>query len=161
MTATTEHAATGSCDAAAAGTGPGDAAGIGAGTAAGTGTGTGTGTSTGTGTGTAEGTVELLLPGGWFAVCPLHLLEPGRGVAVLLPDGAQAALFRDRAGRVHAIGNVDPFTGAAVLSRGLLGSAAGRLYVASPLLKQRFDLADGRCLDDDRVAAAVHPVRIA
>ena len=104
--------------------------------------------------------VELLLPDGWFAVCPLHLLEPGRGVAVLLPDGAQAALFRDRTGRVHAIGNIDPFTGAAVLSRGLIGSAAGRPYVASPLLKQRFDLADGHCLDDEQVAVPAYPVRV-
>jgi nitrite reductase (NADH) small subunit len=105
--------------------------------------------------------VELLFLGGWLAVCPLHLLEPGRGVAVLLPDGGQAALFLDRTGGVHAIGNVDPFTGAAVLSRGLLGSTAGRPYVASPLLKQRFDLGHGRCLDGDGVAVPVYPVRIA
>ncbi len=81
-------------------------------------------------------------------------------MAVLLPDGGQAALFRDRAGRLYAIGNVDPFTGAGVLCHGLLGSFQGRPYVASPLLKQRFDLADGRCLDDESVAVAVYPVRV-
>ena len=37
-------------------------------------------------------------------------------MAALLPDGGQAALFRDRAGRLYAIGNVDPFTGAGVLA---------------------------------------------
>ncbi|SEF46913.1 nitrite reductase (NADH) small subunit [Actinacidiphila yanglinensis] len=106
-------------------------------------------------------TVELHGPEGWFAVCPVDVLEPGRGVAVLLPDGGQAALFRDRTGRLYAIGNVDPFTGAGVLSHGLLGSAPGdRPYVASPLLKQRFDLADGRCLDDDEVSVASYPVRV-
>lgn len=105
--------------------------------------------------------VELRTAGGWLPVCAVGELLPGRGVAALLPDGRQAALFMDRAGGVYAIGNVDPFTGAGVLSRGLLGSAAGRPYVASPLLKQRFDLTDGRCLDDDGVAVATYPVRVA
>lgn len=106
------------------------------------------------------GTVELRTAQGWFAVCPADALQPGRGVAALLPDGRQAALFRDRAGRIYAIGNVDPFTGAAVLSHGLTGSDGERPYVASPLLKQRFDLTDGRCLDDDGVAVASYPVRV-
>lgn len=105
--------------------------------------------------------VQLRTAYGWFPVCAPELLEPGRGVAVLLPDGAQAALFRDRADRLHAIGNVDPFTGAGVLAHGLVGSADGRPYVASPLLKQRFDLADGHCLDDDTVAVATYQVRVA
>lgn len=105
-------------------------------------------------------TVELLTEEGWFAVCRAGVLEPGRGVAALLPGGRQAALFRDSADRVWAIGNVDPFTGAAVLAHGLLGSREGRPYVASPLLKQRFDLADGRCLDDEAVAVAAYRVRV-
>lgn len=111
-------------------------------------------------TAAAADTVELLTPGGWFAVCAVGDLEPGRGVAALLPDGAQAAVFRDRAGRLYAIGNVDPFTGAAVLCHGLLGAEAGRPYVASPLLKQRFALDDGHCLDDDAVAVAGYRLRV-
>ncbi|WP_333769642.1 nitrite reductase small subunit NirD [Streptomyces sp. IBSBF 2435] len=106
------------------------------------------------------GTVELRTGEAWFAVCAAGELLPGRGVAALLPDGRQAALFRDRAGRLYAIGNVDPFTGAGVLCHGLLGSVGDRPYVASPLLKQRFDLADGHCLDDDAVTVASYPVRI-
>lgn len=108
----------------------------------------------------ATATVEVRTPAGWLPVCPTDALEPGRGVAALLPDGGQAALFRDSGGRVYAIGNIDPFTGAAVLCHGLLGSAGGRVYVASPLLKQRFDLSDGRCLDDDEVRVATYPVRM-
>ena len=42
--------------------------------------------------------VQLQLDGDWFTVCELTRLLPGRGVAALLPDGNQAALFRDRAG---------------------------------------------------------------
>ena len=106
-------------------------------------------------------TVQLLAGDGWITACALELLQSGRGVAVLLPGGEQAALFRDRAGQLYAIGNVDPFTGAGVLARGLLGSAAGRTYVASPLLKQRFDLASGRCLDDEGVAVPSYLVWVA
>ncbi|MER7112411.1 nitrite reductase small subunit NirD [Streptomyces sp. NPDC000229] len=95
----------------------------------------------------------------WLPICDDSVLTPGRGMAALLPDGRQVALFRDRSGRLYAIGNRDPFTGAQVLSRGLIGSAAGRPFVASPLLKQRFDLETGRCLDDEEVSVAVFPVR--
>ncbi|MEU3604781.1 nitrite reductase small subunit NirD [Streptomyces sp. NPDC035033] len=100
-------------------------------------------------------------PDSWTAICEEARLTPGRGLAALLPDGRQAAVFRDRAGRAYAIDNRDPFTGAQVLSRGLLGTADGRPFVASPLLKQRFDLETGRCLDDDEVTVAVYPVRLA
>jgi nitrite reductase (NADH) small subunit len=95
----------------------------------------------------------------WLTVCDLDRLVPGRGVAALLPDGRQAAVFLDRAGNLHAVDNRDPFTGAAVLSRGLLGSQAGRPFIASPLLKQRFDLASGVCLDDDTVRLTTYEVR--
>lgn len=95
----------------------------------------------------------------WLPVCEEARLTPGRGVTALLPDGRQAAVFKDRAGRTYAIDNRDPFTGAQVLARGLIGSAGGRPFVASPLLKQRFDLETGRCLDDDEVTVAVYPVR--
>lgn len=33
--------------------------------------------------------------------------------------------------------------------------------MASPLLKQRFDLESGRCLDDEEVAVRTYPVRTA
>ncbi|MGW7319479.1 nitrite reductase small subunit NirD [Streptomyces sp. NPDC054854] len=106
-------------------------------------------------------TVELRVAEGWLTVCEMSALVPGRGVAALLPDGSQAAVFVDRSGRPWAIGNQDPFTGAHVLSRGLVGCAAGRPFVASPLLKQRFDLESGRCLDDEGVTVRTYPVRTA
>ncbi|MFF9216413.1 nitrite reductase small subunit NirD [Streptomyces viridosporus] len=105
--------------------------------------------------------VRLRLEGGWFTVCDLSALLPGRGVAALLPDGRQAAVFADRAGRLHAIDNRDPFTGAAVLSRGLTGTHRGRPFVASPLLKQRFDLESGQCLDDAAVRVTAYEVTAA
>ncbi|WUW13059.1 nitrite reductase small subunit NirD [Streptomyces sp. NBC_01465] len=104
-------------------------------------------------------TLQLLLDGGWFTVCEQSDMIPGRGVAALLPDGRQAALFLDRTSRPYAIGNRDPFTGAHVLSRGLIGTHEGRTFVASPLLKQRFDLETGACLDDEEVSVPVFAVR--
>ncbi|MFH8799702.1 nitrite reductase small subunit NirD [Streptomyces sp. NPDC017936] len=98
---------------------------------------------------------------GWFTVCELTRLVPGRGVAALLPDGRQVALFRDRGGELYAVGNRDPFGGAAVLSRGLTGTHRGRPFVASPLLKQRFDLRSGQCLDDASVRIPTYEVRAA
>lgn len=105
--------------------------------------------------------VEVQAPDGqWVPVCRLDRLIPGRGVAALLPDGGQVALFLDRRGRTYAIGNRDPFTGACVLSRGLLGSTGHTApFVASPLLKQRFDLRTGRCLDDPDTSVPVYATR--
>ncbi|MER7705354.1 nitrite reductase small subunit NirD [Kitasatospora sp. NPDC097605] len=93
-------------------------------------------------------TVEIHDGTRWQPVCALDDLQPGRGVAVLLA-GHQVALFRDRSGALHAVDNRDPFSGAYVLSRGLLGSRGDRPTLASPMYKQVFDLIDGRCLDED------------
>ncbi|MER6091092.1 nitrite reductase small subunit NirD [Streptomyces bluensis] len=103
--------------------------------------------------------IQLQLGDDWLTVCDLTQLTPGRGVAALLPDGRQAALFRDRNGELYAIDNRDPFGGAAVLSRGLTGTHQGRPFVASPLLKQRFDLETGQCLDDEAVRVTTYEVR--
>ncbi|QHY95385.1 Nitrite reductase (NADH) small subunit [Streptomyces sp. S4.7] len=112
-------------------------------------------------TGRVRETLQLHLGQAWFPVCFRSALIAGRGVAALLPDGRQVALFMDRAGRTYAIDNRDPYSGAQVLSRGLTGTQDGRAFVASPLLKQRFDLETGHCLDDDSVTVTVYPSRIA
>ncbi|GHG52838.1 nitrite reductase small subunit NirD [Streptomyces griseocarneus] len=85
--------------------------------------------------------------GDWRAVCAYHDLLPGRGAAVLV-DGHQIALFRDRGGAVYAVGNRDPFSGAHVISRGILGSRGTAPVVVSPMYKQAFDLRTGACLDE-------------
>ncbi|MFI9202400.1 nitrite reductase small subunit NirD [Streptomyces sp. NPDC053048] len=97
-------------------------------------------------------------PAGWTAVCAYHDLQPGRGTAVLV-DGHQIALFRDRGGAVYAVGNRDPFSGAHVISRGLLGSRGGVPVVFSPMYKQAFDLRSGDCLDEPGTLP-VWPVRL-
>jgi nitrite reductase (NADH) small subunit len=95
----------------------------------------------------------------WTAVCPYLRLEPDRGVAALV-DGVQVALFRTFDGMVFAIGNVDPFSGAAVLSRGIVGTRGDAPVVASPMHKQAFDLTTGECLDDPGVRVPVYSVRV-
>ncbi|WP_407688262.1 nitrite reductase small subunit NirD [Mycobacterium sp. HUMS_1102779] len=96
----------------------------------------------------------------WTTACAYDHLIPGRGVGVLLDDGTQAALFRLDDGSVRAIGNLDPFSGAAVLSRGLVGDRDDRTIVQSPILKQAFALDDGTCLDHPDVSVPVYPVRV-
>ncbi|SFQ17730.1 nitrite reductase (NADH) small subunit [Amycolatopsis arida] len=96
----------------------------------------------------------------WVPVCAVSDLVTGGGVAALLPDDAQAAVFRTVAGEVFALSNVDPFCGAAVLSRGILGDTGGVEFVASPMLKQRFDLRTGECLDAEGVRVPAYPVRV-
>ena len=85
---------------------------------------------------------------------------PGRGVAVLLPRGGQAALFLLPNGMIYAVGNIDPYAGAGVISRGLTGDRAGEPTVASPLLKQVFSLRTGAALDDPQVALPTYAVRV-
>lgn len=96
----------------------------------------------------------------WTTACEFDQLIPGRGVGVLFDDGSQAALFRLDDGSVCAIGNIDPFSGAAVLSRGIVGDRAGRRVVQSPIHKQAFALDDGSCLDDPQVCVPTYPARV-
>lgn len=99
-------------------------------------------------------------PRDWVRACPLGTLIPGRGVAALLPDDAQAAIFLLPNGMLYAVDNIDPYAGAAVMSRGLTGDCDGEPTVASPLLKQRFSLRTGAALDDPSVRLATYAVRV-
>lgn len=96
----------------------------------------------------------------WTAACEYDRLIPCRGVGVLLPDDEQAALFRLDDGSLHAIGNVDPYSGAAVMSRGIVGDRGGRATVQSPIKKQAFALDNGTCLDDPAVGVPVFRTRV-
>ena len=98
----------------------------------------------------------------WVRVCSVQELEIGRGSAALV-DGRQVAIFllghADGRPLLRAIDNYDPCSGANVLARGIVGSTEEIEYVASPMHKQRFDLASGRCLDGDFPPIRVWPVR--
>jgi nitrite reductase (NADH) small subunit len=96
----------------------------------------------------------------WTAVCRYDELLCERGVAALLPGGRQVALFRLADGTVHAVGQRDPYSGANVMSRGLVGTRGDRHVVASPMYKQHFDLRSGEAVDDPDVRLPVHLVRV-
>ena len=104
----------------------------------------------------------------WHDVCAVDQIVVDRGVAALV--GAEpVAIFRLSGAdglpeEWYAVSHVDPFSGAAVMARGLIGSVDAEPmsvpFVASPLHKQRFDLRTGYCLDDERVRLKTYPVEI-
>ena len=93
----------------------------------------------------------------WVDVCSTDDLLPERGACVLV-GGRQVAVFVV-GGELYAVGNRDPFSGANVMSRGIVGSKGEIPKVASPMYKQSFDLRTGECLDDPAVALPTFPVR--
>jgi NAD(P)H-dependent nitrite reductase small subunit len=91
-------------------------------------------------------------------VCRLDEIVPDTGVCALVA-GEQVAVFRI-AEKIYAIGNRDPFSGANVLSRGIVGDLNGELVVASPVYKQHFSLLSGRCIEDPSVSVPVYRARV-
>lgn len=95
----------------------------------------------------------------WTSICRYTDLVPGRGVAALV-GGEQVAVFRLSDGALHAVGNIDPFSGAAVISRGITGMKGdGTVTVASPMYKDVFELATGASVEEPGIALKVFPVR--
>lgn len=93
----------------------------------------------------------------WVDVCESGDLLPNLGVRALVND-EQVAIYRVQ-GRLYAISAIDPFSNAAVLSRGIVGDLKGQVVVASPIYKQHFNLATGVCLEDDSVQLKTYLVR--
>ncbi|WP_397474950.1 nitrite reductase small subunit NirD [Pusillimonas sp.] len=86
----------------------------------------------------------------WQPICHVDELIPGMGVSARA-YGLQIAIFRTDEG-IFALDNLDPFSHAAVLSRGIVGDLKGRLVVASPMYKQHFCLRTGLCIEDEAVS---------
>lgn len=82
----------------------------------------------------------------WTTVCRVEDLLPERGAAALVGE-EQVAVFRLLDDEVVAVQQRDPFSGANVLSRGIVGSAGDAVTLASPMYKQVWDLRTGACLD--------------
>jgi nitrite reductase (NADH) small subunit len=97
------------------------------------------------------------------AVCAVSDLEVERGRAALV-GAEQVALFLLHDGRIHAVQNLDPYSGAHVISRGVVGTRGEAPTVASPMYKQVFDLRTGACLDtqgEPALGLRVWPVAVA
>lgn len=96
----------------------------------------------------------------WQTICQTNDLVKNSGVCALLDNDEQIALFQVGNHAIYAVSNFDPFGKANVLYRGIVGDSKGEVYVASPLLKQRFSLSNGACLDDDSVSIRHYGARI-
>lgn len=94
----------------------------------------------------------------WVEVCQYDAIYPDTGVCALI-GGRQVAIFRLSDGTLHAVSNFDPFSGANVLSRGIVGDRAGEPKIASPVFKQTFNLRTGVCYEDPGVRLHVYRVR--
>jgi nitrite reductase (NADH) small subunit len=95
----------------------------------------------------------------WVTVLDSDRLHADQGRCVLI-DGKQIAIFRTGDdNELFGLSNVDPFSGAAVISRGIVGSSKGEPKVASPMFKQSFSLRTGICFDDPTVELTTYEVR--
>jgi nitrite reductase (NADH) small subunit len=99
----------------------------------------------------------------WVCVAQLCDLEPNRGVAARIGT-RQVAMFMCRAAgspdELFAVDNLDPFSGAYVISRGIVGDRSGEWKVASPIYKQQFSLQTGVCFDDPSVVLDRFAIRV-
>ncbi|GAB3852679.1 nitrite reductase small subunit NirD [Nocardioides maradonensis] len=99
----------------------------------------------------------------WESVCRLDQITKESGVTALV-HGRAVAVIRTHDDEVFALSNYDPIGHASVLARGIVGTIvvgdAEVPFVASPLLKQKYDLRTGRCLDDPSVVIPTYEVRI-
>jgi nitrite reductase (NADH) small subunit len=96
----------------------------------------------------------------WTVICASQDLSPNAGICAFFNDQQVAIFLCKRSEQLYALSNFDPIAQANVLSRGLIGSTEAISYVASPLYKQRFNLATGQCLDAPEHVLKTFDVRI-
>lgn len=94
----------------------------------------------------------------WQAICGVEEIPEQAGIGARIGE-RQIALFRCGQA-VYALDDVEPGCEANVLSRGLIGDAAGEPIVISPLYKQRIRLRDGRAPENGEPLVRAWPVKI-
>jgi nitrite reductase (NADH) small subunit len=103
------------------------------------------------------------LAGVWEPACAVDELEPSWGEALLLRM-KQIALFVISPDEIYAVSHRDPATDAFVMARGIVGSRSvddeQRPTVASPLLKQVYDLGTGECFTDPSLMLETYRTRV-
>jgi len=96
----------------------------------------------------------------WTTICQLDDLTPNAGTCAQFKNQQVAIFMCSHTEQVYAVSNFDPIGEAHVLSRGLMGSTEDISYVASPLYKQRFNLATGECLDAPEHVLKTFDIRV-
>ena len=95
---------------------------------------------------TLQATTSASLGVTWHEVCRLKALVPERGATALVA-GTTVAVFRLEDDRVFALQHTDPFSGAASMSRCIVGRRGDVPTITSPMYRKTFDLRTGSCLD--------------
>ena len=96
----------------------------------------------------------------WHRVGAARDFPKNSGACVKLGQ-KQIAVYRfDRDGKWFATDNLCPHKQEMVLSRGLLGEAGNRPFVACPLHKKRYSLEDGQCLDQEEFKIQTYAVKV-
>jgi nitrite reductase (NADH) small subunit len=101
----------------------------------------------------------------WIDICKLQDIPRNTGVCADL-QGKQVAVFHLQSvstqgvSQIKAVANFDPFSKANVLSRGLITESGEKFSIASPLLKQQFNLDTGICEQDESVVITTFDARI-
>ena len=96
----------------------------------------------------------------WYKAAKTTDIPENGGAAVLI-EGKQIAIFNFTSkGEWYATQNLCPHRFEMVLSRGLIGDAAGEPKVACPLHKNSFSLETGQCLSGAPYQIDVYPVKV-
>jgi nitrite reductase (NADH) small subunit len=101
----------------------------------------------------------------WIDICALADIPPNSGVCAKL-ENRQIAVFHLRStlpqhkSTIKAVDNYDPYSNAYVLSRGLITEKNHQLYIASPMLKQKFCLDTGVSEQDSHISISTFETRI-
>ncbi|WP_413742893.1 nitrite reductase large subunit NirB [Sodalis sp. RH15] len=97
----------------------------------------------------------------WQQVGELADIPANAGIAVRVAQRQIALFYLPRnPQQVYALDNLEPGSGANVLSRGIIGDIAGEPVVISPLYKKRFRLRDGVSPDDSGLRVNAWPVKV-
>jgi len=95
----------------------------------------------------------------WYTVCKATEIVYETGVCAFI-NNIQIAIYRLRNNNIYALGNIDPYSDAGVLARGIVGSINGEPVVASPMYKQHFRLIDGVCHENSQISVATYKTRV-
>lgn len=95
----------------------------------------------------------------WLPLCQRQDLVPDSGIVARIDHQQVAVFYLQETQQLYAVDNHDPFSGANVIGRGIIGHLHGTPVIASPLYKQHFRLTDGVCLEHPQQRLRTWPIR--
>ena len=95
----------------------------------------------------------------WFKVGESDSILPGTGINTLVNGRDVAIVKLSGSNQLFAIDNLDPFSQASVLSRGIVGDRKNEPMIISPISRKAFSLISGQCFEDRETSLNVYPVK--